>query len=62
MLEKDGNIFDYLKLLSKTIVDMLTTDAHITWSWRDPLPSLLLLQDLLPSKLRWFKPHLKNRE
>jgi hypothetical protein len=32
-----------LRLMGRAVIEALRADVHITWSWRDPLPSLLEL-------------------
>lgn len=36
------------------------SSVHITWFWKDPVPTILLYFDLLPSPLRWMLPGRKR--
>ena len=38
-----------LRWLARTIRAAVMANVHVTWSWRDPLPTLVILAQLLPS-------------
>ncbi len=58
------NTVSFLVWLINMFKTLMSTNLHITWSWRDPLPSLFLYYRLFPAIVRRIKKmfHHVNRE